>query len=221
MKLRDRSRRSKPLLPRARLDRTLIIPAAALAGLVAWTLLSLTWTESSERTWAELSRLLGYAGFAVLAWSALNRYTFRAAAAGLSVAAVIVCVLAVASRVMLASFPVDQVSIAFDTDPRSGARYPRGWQVVDHAVGEDNWLKTVREPKSSLVFQLIPAGTFLMGSPNSEFGREALRRAEEVIASARAAAEGEDFSALTDWVDQLERTRVLFVGVLERLGARQ
>jgi hypothetical protein len=55
---------------------------------------------------------------------------------------------------------------------------------------------------------------------SSEFGREALRRAEEVIASARAAAQGEDLSALTDWVEQLERTRVLFVGVLERLGAR-
>jgi molecular chaperone DnaK len=69
------------------------------------------------------------------------------------------------------------------------------------------------------VAALIPRVRQLTG--NSEFGREALRRAEEVIASARAAAEGEDLSALTDWVDQLERTRVLFVGVLERLGARQ
>ena len=55
---------------------------------------------------------------------------------------------------------------------------------------------------------------------NSEFGREALRRAEEVVASARAASESDDLEALSDWVDQLERTRVLFVGVLERLGAR-
>jgi molecular chaperone DnaK len=69
------------------------------------------------------------------------------------------------------------------------------------------------------VSALIPRVRQLTGS--SEFGREALRRAEEVIASARAAAEGQDLSALTDWVDQLERTRVLFVGVLERLGARQ
>src|SRR5213594_2872790 len=37
------------VLPRARFDRSLIIPGAALAGLVAWTLLSLNWTESSER----------------------------------------------------------------------------------------------------------------------------------------------------------------------------
>ncbi|MGZ6133174.1 MAG: molecular chaperone DnaK [Myxococcaceae bacterium] len=68
------------------------------------------------------------------------------------------------------------------------------------------------------VSALIPRVRQLTGS--SEFGREALRRAEEVIASARAAAQGDDLAALTDWVDQLERTRVLFVGVLERLGAR-
>src|SRR4051794_19815456 len=104
------------VLPRSRFDRSMILPAAALAALVIWTLLSLTWTESSERTWTELSRLIGYAGFVVLAWSALNRYTFRAAASGLTVAAVTVCVLAVASRVMPSSFPVDRVQIAFNTD---------------------------------------------------------------------------------------------------------
>src|SRR4051812_50123792 len=52
------------VLPRGRPDRGLIIAGAALAGLILWTLLSLTWTESSERTWAEISRLIGYAGFA-------------------------------------------------------------------------------------------------------------------------------------------------------------
>jgi len=68
------------------------------------------------------------------------------------------------------------------------------------------------------VSSLIPQVRQLTG--NSEFGREALRRAEEVVASARAASESDDLEALSDWVDQLERTRVLFVGVLERLGAR-
>jgi hypothetical protein len=115
-------------LPRGRFDGSLLVPGIALALLVCWALLSLTWTESSERTWVELSRLVGYAGFAVLAWSALNRYTFRAAAAGLSVAAVAVCVLAVASRLMPSSFPVDQVQIAFNTDRLS---YPFGyWNAV-------------------------------------------------------------------------------------------
>jgi molecular chaperone DnaK len=65
---------------------------------------------------------------------------------------------------------------------------------------------------------LMPQVRQLTGS--SEFGREALRRAEEVVSSARAAVNSTDLAALSDWVDQLERTRVLFVGVLERLGAR-
>src|SRR3954462_7652053 len=37
-------------LPRVRLASSLLVPGIALAGLVCWTLLSLTWTESSERT---------------------------------------------------------------------------------------------------------------------------------------------------------------------------
>jgi O-antigen ligase/polysaccharide polymerase Wzy-like membrane protein len=116
------------VLPRVRLDWSLLIPAIALGGLVGWTLLSLTWTESSERTWVELSRLIGYAGFAVIAWSALNRYTFRAAAGGLSVSAVAVCVLAVASRLVPSSFPVDEVQIAFNSDRLT---YPFGyWNAV-------------------------------------------------------------------------------------------
>jgi hypothetical protein len=107
--------------------------------LTLWTLLSLTWTESDERTWAELSRLLGYAGFAVLAWASLNRYTFRAAAAGLSVAAFAISLLAVASRLAPASFPVDEVAVAFDTDRLS---YPfdywnavAAWGSISIAIG--------------------------------------------------------------------------------------
>jgi hypothetical protein len=127
------------VLPRARLDRSLIVPGAALTGLVCWTLLSLTWTESDERTWTELSRLLGYAGFVVLAWASLNRYTFRAAAAGVSVAAFAISILAVASRLAPASFPIDEVAIAFDTDRLS---YPfhywnavAAWGSISIAIG--------------------------------------------------------------------------------------
>jgi O-Antigen ligase len=127
------------VLPRGRLDRSLIMPGAALAGLVCWTFLSLSWTESDERTWEELSRLLGYAGFAVLAWATLNRYTFRAAAAGLSAAAFGVSLVAVASRLAPADFPVDEVAIAFDTDRLN---YPfdywnavAAWGSISIAIG--------------------------------------------------------------------------------------
>jgi molecular chaperone DnaK len=66
---------------------------------------------------------------------------------------------------------------------------------------------------------LMPEVRQLTGS--SEFGRDALRKAEAILTSSRAAARSEDLILLADWIDQLEKTRTLFVGVLERLGARE
>ena len=66
---------------------------------------------------------------------------------------------------------------------------------------------------------LMPEVRQLAGG--SEFGRDALRKAEGILASSRAAARSEDLILLADWVDQLEKTRTLFEGVLERLGARE
>ena len=60
----------------------MIIPALAAAALVLWILLGLVWTETDERTTAELARLLGYLGLITLVLTGLNRRTFRAAAAG-------------------------------------------------------------------------------------------------------------------------------------------
>jgi hypothetical protein len=85
-------------LPRGRLDGALAVPVVAGCGLALWTALSFSWTDSEERTLAELARLLGYLGLAGLALAALTRETFRAAAAGLSVAAVAVAALALAGR---------------------------------------------------------------------------------------------------------------------------
>ena len=66
---------------------------------------------------------------------------------------------------------------------------------------------------------LVPQVRQLTGT--SEFGRDALRKADAVLTSSRAAARSEDLIVLADWVDQLEKTRTLFIGVLERLGARE
>lgn len=104
------------MLPRGARDRDLVLPAIGLVALVAWTVLSLTWTESDERTMTELARLLGYAAIVVVAWATLNLYTFRAAAAGLSTAALLIPVIAVASRLIPASFPVDELAVIFDID---------------------------------------------------------------------------------------------------------
>src|SRR4051812_37563336 len=54
------------VLPRARLGRTGWLPVVGLLALAAWTALSLRWTESDERTAAELARVFHHAGFLVL-----------------------------------------------------------------------------------------------------------------------------------------------------------
>jgi molecular chaperone DnaK len=79
--------------------------------------------------------------------------------------------------------------------------------------------RSALETAAKEVEALMPQVRQLTGS--SEFGRDALRKAEGILASSRSAARSEDLILLADWVDQLEKTRTLFVGVLERLGARE
>lgn len=127
------------LIPRGTPRREMLPASIALGLLVAWTALSFAWTESDERTYAELARLLGVVAIVVLAGASLNRHTFRAAAAGVSVAVLGIAGIAVLSRLMPASFPVDEVQVAFDTDRLS---YPfdywnavAAWGAMAIAIG--------------------------------------------------------------------------------------
>ncbi len=79
--------------------------------------------------------------------------------------------------------------------------------------------RTALEAVAKEVEALIPQVHQATG--DSEFGTEALRKAEGILASGRAAVRSEDLIVLADWIDQLEKTRTLFVGVLQRLGARE
>ena len=97
------------LLPRARIPRLALVPLGAVALLALWTALSLSWTDSDERTLAEVARVVHLGGLALLALSLLDRRTWRAAAAGLALAGVIVCGAAVASRLAPDAFPVDDI----------------------------------------------------------------------------------------------------------------
>lgn len=104
------------LLPRSKLDRSLGWPAALLAALIIWTVLSITWTESDERTFEELTRLVSYVALTCAVWLSLSRHTFRAAAAGISSGALFVCALAVFSRLAPSGFPSDEIAVVFDND---------------------------------------------------------------------------------------------------------
>jgi O-antigen ligase/polysaccharide polymerase Wzy-like membrane protein/tetratricopeptide repeat protein len=127
------------LLPRARADGRLAVPLLGALALVAVTALSLTWTESDERSFAELARLLFYVGLIALALAALHRHTWKAAAAGLSFAAFTVSGLAVASRLapdafpdalLGGTFPIDRLSYPFDYWNAVGA-----WGAISVAIG--------------------------------------------------------------------------------------
>lgn len=116
------------LLPRSRPSGLLLALLGALAAYGAWTALSLGWTDSSERTAAELARVLDYIGLVALIGLVLDRRIWRAAVAGLGAGALLVCALAVASRFAPGAFPANALAQAGVTDRLS---YPFGyWNAV-------------------------------------------------------------------------------------------
>jgi hypothetical protein len=127
------------LLPRTKPTWPAIFLIGALLAYSAWTALSLTWTQSSELTFEELARSLGYVGLVMLVAFALDHETWRSGAAGLGFGAFVVCVLAVASRLVPADFPANIVGATFHTDRLS---YPFGywnsvgaWGAMSTAIG--------------------------------------------------------------------------------------
>jgi tetratricopeptide (TPR) repeat protein len=116
------------LLPRSRPALPVWLLIGALTAYAGWTALSLTWTVSSERTFAEVARVMDYLGVVVLASFVLDRRTWKAAAAGLGVGAMAVCVLALGSRLWPSAFPIDWAARTFRADRLD---YPFGyWNAV-------------------------------------------------------------------------------------------
>ncbi len=127
-------------LPRTRPSRALLIPALAAAGLVAWMLFAFTWTESDERTLAELARLLDYLGLAALVVCTIERRTFRTAAAGISTGVFAITAIAVASRLFPDLFPdAGNVALLFSPDrldyPLDYWNAVGAWAAMAAAIG--------------------------------------------------------------------------------------
>jgi hypothetical protein len=126
------------LLPRAKLTPATWVALAGFGALAGLTLLAHIWTMSDERTTEELARVLQYAGLVVLAYLALNRYSWRGAALGFATAAMVVPFFAVGARL----FPhllTDHVAAYFGFDRLS---YPLDywngvacWGAMAVAVG--------------------------------------------------------------------------------------
>lgn len=116
------------LLPAVRPPRVLLFPLLVLLALAALTLISLAWTESAERTYAEFARIVGYLGVLVLVWIGVGRSTWRLVAAGLLGAGILVSVLVVLSRFWPVVFPSDTVALNLKT---TRINYPFGyWNAV-------------------------------------------------------------------------------------------
>lgn len=116
------------VLPAVRPPRILLIPLTAVLLLAAWTLASLAWSESAERTFAEFARIVGYVGVLVLVWLGIGRISWRLVAAGLLSAGVLVSLLILLSRIWPSMFPSDLVALHLKT---TRINYPFGyWNAV-------------------------------------------------------------------------------------------
>jgi hypothetical protein len=108
--------------------RSLGVPAwfalATLAMFVAWTGLSLGWTESSSATSADLARLAGYLGiFAFAVFTRASRQTERLIAA-VAAGIVVLTVVALLSRLHPSWFPDAGQTASFIADSRERLSYP-------------------------------------------------------------------------------------------------
>jgi O-Antigen ligase len=85
-------------LPRRRPSPVALATIAIFGAFLAWTALSLNWTESSERTFAEIARLSTYLGFLVLAILARHQDSARRMVSAVGTGIGVVALVALLSR---------------------------------------------------------------------------------------------------------------------------
>jgi hypothetical protein len=92
-------------LPRRRPTTLALVALALILAFLAWTALSLVWTESSERTFADVARIAGYAGFFVIAVLARETGSARRMVAAVGCAIAVIAFVGLLSRLHPAWFP--------------------------------------------------------------------------------------------------------------------
>lgn len=111
-------------LPRSRFRPLAWCALGLLAAFAAWTALSLAWTESPDRTWAEAARVLAYLGVFVLALMLRGEGWTRRVTAALAAAIAFVALVALLSRLHPAWFPSADETGTFLTASRERLTYP-------------------------------------------------------------------------------------------------
>lgn len=111
-------------LPRRRPPALAWIALALFAGFVVWTALSLSWTESAERTSADLARLAGYLGAFSLAVFGAGASSVRRMVAAVAAGIAVIAVIALLSRLHPAWFPAAHETAKFLSGGKDRLSYP-------------------------------------------------------------------------------------------------
>lgn len=111
-------------LPFLRLGRTAWLAVGLLLGFVAWTALSLGWTESVEKTAADLARVATYLGVFVLALFAGGGRNRSRLLAAVATGIVVVGAIGLLSRLHPAWFPSADQTAQFLTSGEERLSYP-------------------------------------------------------------------------------------------------
>lgn len=111
-------------LPRRRLPTLAWAALALLAAFVVWTGLSLSWTESAERTSADLARVAGYLGAFALAIFCASSQHARRLVEGVAAGIALVALIALLSRLHPAWFPTAHETGQFLSTGRERLSYP-------------------------------------------------------------------------------------------------
>ena len=111
-------------LPNRRPGSLALAGLGLLAAFVAWTALSLAWTESVEKSWADLARVAGYLGVFALALLARDREGARRVVAAVGAGIAFVAAIALLSRLHPAWFPAADQTAQFLTSNRERLSYP-------------------------------------------------------------------------------------------------
>jgi hypothetical protein len=111
-------------LPRRELSPAGWVALGLLSAFAAWTAFSLIWTESPERTSAELARMAAYLGVFVLALFVCDSRGARRMTAAVGVAIAAISIVALLSRLHPAWFPDADQTARFLTGGRDRLSYP-------------------------------------------------------------------------------------------------
>jgi O-antigen ligase len=111
-------------LPNRRLGTLALTGLGLLAAFVAWTALSLTWTESVEKTSADLARVATYLGVFGLALLSRDRESARRVVAAVGAGIVFIAAIALLSRLHHAWFPAADQTAQFLASNRERLSYP-------------------------------------------------------------------------------------------------